>query len=196
MKKKAPVKQPLTIKKAFRASFIIHFIFFWLMLGMPLGCVPGCGGGGGKGNSKEQQKKKEGMNDPNPQERIKEKDITPTEIDLVYTKPHEKTKAEIQQEVWKQHIEECPHYFGGVGIEWGSSGVVQICYRGYPAYEAGIRAGDYILNDEPIRGEIGTSIEIRYLRDGIEHTVTVIRGKICLEDAVKEHNGEDTTINP
>jgi hypothetical protein len=82
-------------------------------------------------------------------------------------------------------------YYGGVGIEifyfvtndMDQGARVGDAIEGYPAYEAGIRAGDYILNPEELRGEIGTQVTIHLTNEtGTKSwSVTLYRDKICTE---------------
>ena len=78
------------------------------------------------------------------------------------------------------------HWYGGVGVQHsgGPSVYVQItdCPPGYPAYEAGVRVNDILLNPNDLRGEPGTPVTIMVERRGETMVFKTKRTKICTED--------------
>ena len=76
---------------------------------------------------------------------------------------------------------ECPYTYGGIGIQSGAFDVISVVYEGYAADRAGLKVGDIILSKGEIRGEPGTSIYIRVLRQGTYIDFTIIREKICYD---------------
>jgi C-terminal processing protease CtpA/Prc len=86
-----------------------------------------------------------------------------------------------RQEKAKKLKDECPFYYGGIGIsQIGNS--VGHAFEGYPAANAGIRDGDVIISDiDNIRGEVGTPVTVVVMRNGNVLTFELIRDKICVE---------------
>ena len=96
----------------------------------------------------------------------------------------EVTLVGIPKEAEKKTKEkECKDWFGGIGITWNiqNSSVIE-AFEGYPAYNAGLRAGDIIYTNGDFRGEPGTEVVINVMRNRNIFTVTLIRGKICIKD--------------
>lgn len=88
----------------------------------------------------------------------------------------------------------CQSFYIGIGIltfysvieyEGVSLEVLHISevYVGYPADRAGLRPGDYIWTDEPIKdgGPIGSPITLTVWRDGHASEMTLYRDKICTD---------------
>lgn len=76
----------------------------------------------------------------------------------------------------------CLFKYGGIGFV-GSAYVVSVTV-GYPAYRAGIRAGDTLYSDEEIVGKPGTQVKIRWHKKSNmqEYTEIVLtREEICVE---------------
>ncbi len=86
----------------------------------------------------------------------------------------------------KQHKKpktDCKAFYGGVGVTISElTGRIIQALPQYPAHRAGLRVDDVIINDASLRGTIGESVEIHYLRNGEEFIVTIVREKICTED--------------
>ena len=100
--------------------------------------------------------------------------------------------------------------YSGVGMSFYNNDdsvleVIQV-YRNSPAEEAGMKPGDIILEVDgkaftgpesteaatAIRGREGTSVTIKYRRDGKEDTVTMVRAQITVETVSYEMlEGED-----
>lgn len=94
--------------------------------------------------------------------------------------------------------DDCTDFFGGIGIT-ESQGLrsatdrtvivwVSEVHKGYPAEAAGIQVYDQILNNDEIRGKIGTKVIVRILRDGQPLDFEIIRDKICTTPP--KHKGE------
>lgn len=139
--------------------------------------------GGGKGSGSGKEKGKQGNGFDGPREQIKEK---PLEVTMVNTHVP-KSQAQVAQEKWEKHVDQCKNSFGGVGLLYfGMDGTVEKVYKNYPAYNAGVEPGDQVVNMGEIRGEIGTDVTIQVMRGSLRLDFPVKRGKICLEDAIKE----------
>lgn len=88
----------------------------------------------------------------------------------------------------------CERFYGGIGVTqsaasypMGPNNNIVVCtvtevHTGYPAYKAGIKEGDILLNFEEVRGEIGTPVTVLTRRDGRQITYHLIRDKICIDD--------------
>ncbi len=76
---------------------------------------------------------------------------------------------------------DCEDWFGGVGITHSFREIIKV-NKGYPAEKAGVKVGDIILNEEELRGEVGTEVTMLIIRDGDPLEFTFERGKICTED--------------
>ena len=100
-------------------------------------------------------------------------------------------------EEYTVYLEQMNNAYVGVGItisvlEDGSGYEVMVVNAGGPAEEAGILVGDVIIAVEGqsvrdqsstdvrnlVRGEEGTPVQITLLRDGVEMTVSAIRGQV------------------
>ena len=108
--------------------------------------------------------------------------------------------AYMSPEVYKEMQTDTKGEFGGLGIEVGmEAGVVKVIspIEDSPAYEAGVKAGDYIIkiNNEQVqgkslmeavklmRGKIGTPIEITIRRKGLKKAkvIKIIRDIIKIQ---------------
>ena len=108
--------------------------------------------------------------------------------------------AYMSPEVYKEMQTDTRGEFGGLGIEVGmEAGVVKVIspIEDSPAYEAGVKAGDYIIkiDDEQVqgkslmeavklmRGKIGTPIEITIRRKGLKKAkvIKIIRDTIKIQ---------------
>ena len=108
--------------------------------------------------------------------------------------------AYMSPEVYKEMQTDTRGEFGGLGIEVGmEAGVVKVIspIEDSPAYEAGVKAGDYIIkiDDEQVqgkslmeavklmRGKIGTPIEITIRRKGLKKSkvIKIIRDTIKIQ---------------
>lgn len=83
-----------------------------------------------------------------------------------------------------KHVEACDKSFGGVGLYLTGqqdSGMVDRVVAGYPAYNAGIQAGDrfQVVGDVSLQGEIGTAVTVLIERSGEVFRLTLTRVKIC-----------------
>lgn len=187
-------KPGLTLAKSFNLSLIVHMLPLLLLLGALPNCV-GCGQGGGGGNAEEEQKKQDGKpsNPGDPDDRqIKDKDQT-VEVEITNT-PVEKGEEQIAYEAAQKRHEECEPYFGGIGIIYNQwDGSIQKVYKYYPAWSAGLKEGDKIINVGQIRGEVGTDATVKYSRDGVVTEMKIKRGRICLEDALKENQPKEVS---
>ena len=76
---------------------------------------------------------------------------------------------------------ECPYTYGGIGIQQGRFNEISVVFQGYAADRAGLKPGDIMLYEGDIRGEPGTSIYIRVLRQSAYIDFTIIREKICYD---------------
>lgn len=117
----------------------------------------------------------------------------------IVEKPSETTEVQVElkeiklpikkRPLTKHENQDCTNFFGGVGIEIGFGTSVKTgklvafidqAFPGYPAYEAGLRPLDELLEDyDHIRGEIGTPVKLTYKNASGVHEVTLIRDKIC-----------------
>lgn len=113
---------------------------------------------------------------------------SPIDVELVEKVP-EPTQGEVEAK-WQKHLQTCAHSFGGIGADgvrlYNGSVRVKRIYNNYPADAAGLQVDDTVLNWDDIKGVVGTPVTIEVYRNGITFQVTVVRGKICLEDIVKE----------
>jgi hypothetical protein len=76
--------------------------------------------------------------------------------------------------------DKCKTFYGGIGVQ-SQVREIEAVYRGYPAHLAGIKVGDLIVSDGPIRGEIGTPVTIVIQRGMRNITFHLIRDKICTD---------------
>ncbi len=76
----------------------------------------------------------------------------------------------------------CKSYYTGIGVQHDPASCLVLSVPfGYPAYKAGIQAGDLIV--EPACGEIlgpeGTTVKIKIMRGIQVLNFYIVRGKIC-----------------
>lgn len=118
-------------------------------------------------------------------------------VSVVEVRPiEEKSKIAVDKKkkkkiVSRQEYQEndCENHYSGIGVVYegmgDSSCVVEKVGVGYPAYRAGIRAGDVLLHDEdggcPGRGPLKSLAVIRVMRNGEILTFEMYREKICSE---------------
>lgn len=80
--------------------------------------------------------------------------------------------------------DDCQEYFGGIGVEvnLNKSQVTKV-YDGYPASRAGIMRGDILIpvDGGDVRGEIGTKIILKIVRQYEVRVLELTREKICLK---------------
>lgn len=78
--------------------------------------------------------------------------------------------------------DDCKWWFGGIGLVQDGEGRVLTTPSGYPAQLGGISVGDVITSPgDEIRGEVGTEVVITYQNESGQHTVSLIRDKICID---------------
>jgi S1-C subfamily serine protease len=75
--------------------------------------------------------------------------------------------------------EACVDTFGGIGVT--GFPLIESVYEGYPAFKAGLKAGDVIHSNEEIRGKPGTKVEITVTRGDKTWTMVLIREVICVK---------------
>lgn len=103
----------------------------------------------------------------------------------------EKGEVAVNKKIENKKENTCENFYIGIGIvsnlvikndEYWL--LVNKVYETYPAYKAGIRVGDLILEKEPIRdgGPIGSVIDLVIDRNGEIFVLSVNRGKICVEN--------------
>lgn len=168
----------MTYKQALRTSLILHFVAFMLMGGFPKGCSRG------GGDSETAEHKQENNHKEEKKEEIIDKPVDqPMEITII--EETEEDRENRIARIRRKEIKECTPFFGGIGIVFDSmNGRIGKVFKYYPASDAGLQVGDRIISPPvgTIKGEIGTKVAITYLRDGIEHKVTITRGRICTKD--------------
>jgi len=81
----------------------------------------------------------------------------------------------------KSVAKECDDWYGGVGIIH-FDGVITQVPGGYPASKAGVKVGDIIIETIDLRGEPGTKVVMKFMRNGEIFNKEVIRDRICRED--------------
>ena len=82
--------------------------------------------------------------------------------------------------------QDCPNFFGGIGMEYQFDGLVTNVPGGYPAARAGILPGDILKGDTKyIRGEIGTAVNVVVIRGKKTLKFSMIREKICVAEEGK-----------
>lgn len=167
----------MTVNKALKISLFAHVITFVLLGGFPKGCHRG-----GSGDSEKQSKEQAQHKQEEKTEQILDKPSEKaTEITIIEETGEQRAKrVEVAR---RKAIAECTPFFGGIGIEHSQFGVIGRVYEYYPAYDAGLKAGDIILSRiSDIKGEIGTPVTITYKRGETINTVTFKRGRICTKD--------------
>jgi S1-C subfamily serine protease len=81
---------------------------------------------------------------------------------------------------------ECKETYGGIGVEQNfMTGELSQVFEGYPAWDAGLRAGDIIstVTGEDIRGTAGTVVILKVIKKGSSYPIrlAVTRGDVCYE---------------
>jgi hypothetical protein len=156
------------MKRAFSLSSLLHLLVL-LLFTLPF-VLPGCGSGSGK-------KKGEG---PNEKTKLTEPGIQDGFMEIL-------SEGEVpipDKKVGK----DCKDSFGGIGVVMNlGSGMVMEAPEWNPAYKAGIRVGDIILNNEDIKGPPGTTVEVLVTRDNAHIlTFNIVREIICYRTEEKE----------
>lgn len=155
-----------------KASLFIHILPIALLL-----LLSGNGGNSSTKGKKEKEDKKKIADKADP---IEVKIVTMDDL-AVGNKEKEKEK----EKEHKKNEKSCKDSYGGIGIYYNyDTGRIIKAYPGYPAYEAGIRDGDFLIGPRAgdISGEEGTAVSITYEGSNGVKTISVIRGKICLEE--------------
>jgi len=121
-----------------------------------------------------------------------EREVIPNiEVNVIEKEPvtEEKAADKPARKKVAQPTDECPNYYGGIGVRTGRGGVVTDVYQGYPAFEVGIHVGDIILTGmDEVKGTPGTQVTVKVLQDGETYEVDFIRAKICYEDNSEPEN--------
>jgi hypothetical protein len=124
---------------------------------------------------------------PKPVEMMKVTPEVQAEIDKQDNKMklEEKKKKELAERKKKEQ-KDCPYFFGGIGVilheEYNVDiqqyiGIVLRVVEGYPADQAGIMEGDYILDD--VTGPVGEVVNFRIMHNGELRELSLVREKIC-----------------
>lgn len=90
-----------------------------------------------------------------------------------------KTPEIIPQTTKGDTIKPCDDFYYGIGFIHGQGGEVLSVYEGYPAYEGGLRRGDYVLNIDDIPHQDGVSFVLIFQRDNITIERPMTSRKIC-----------------
>ena len=157
------MKQKQRLAWAFLASAIIHSaLFFSLTL---------------KGELLNSQKEESDANNQGHNSKTINVEILPKPMPAKQQFTEPETTLEIERVTNSQ---DCPNFFGGIGIRHNRLGVILKVINRYPASRAGILPGDILLGDtEYIRGEIGTAVDVTVLRGEKTLKFSMIREKIC-----------------
>lgn len=128
------------------------------------------------------------------------KTIIPKQIEIELVEPIPSVGSELptpippkQEQVTNEGIKECfgNNWYGGVGITIGSDRIIAVVAPGYPAAQAGLKAGDQIVSSEnslgfsvDLRGDPGSEVFIEVFRPITRETLTLtlVRAKICTEE--------------
>jgi len=158
-------------------SLAIHALLAGILLIAHLGGS----GSGGNGDEAKEQAKEEGKPDKEESDIIPKEKKAPLEVEIV-----ERVEGLTKKKPTPKHAEDkCPDFFGGIGVQYSNvePGLIIDVPSGYPAEDAGIRAGDRIIAPQlgKIRGEVGTEVVVTYISSDGEHTVTLVRDKICID---------------
>jgi len=173
-------KVKVRILLAALVSLLIHLVFMYTMTG--------------NGNGKNGQPGQGGQNQPQPPIKIVIKGADkPSEKKKAELKPAEDTKSKVVQPKKKKKkpkkvTEDKPKgrdcekdgWYGGIGIVMAGQFVGET-YEGYPAQKNGLLKGDLIIepSDGQIRGEPGTTINMKILRGSQLLIKNFKREKIC-----------------
>lgn len=115
----------------------------------------------------------------------------PMEVTLMTnTQPDTReTVLEKSDFILPKDLKECPKgniRFGGIGLQFEAQTKpetykIQIIPKGYPASKSDLRIGDIIEgNPHRFRGEIGTKVQVDYIRNGVKKSVILTRVEICV----------------
>jgi hypothetical protein len=182
-KKRLPAspKPPINLEKSSSISLFAHILVLWIAFGMPTGCNSGkCGSGSGD--------HKGGGVASHDDRGIKEKKLDPIKVEISNRHIEKGGEQKAYEAAQKKH-EECKPFFGGIGITYAVyDETILNVYKYYPAWSVGLMIGDHITMEDylKIKGEVGTELTLPYVRDGVKYEVTIRRGRICLEDSIKE----------
>jgi len=149
-------------------SFILHASMFIILL--PIGCGSGDGNGGGPDNDPGKIAPKASKEEVEINFEVVEGGIEVAEQEVKET---------------QQGLKDCvgDAWYGGIGIinDYTEESVREV-YEGYPAANAGMKAGDVIVyqSESDIRGEPGTIIIIKVRRGDNTLTFSIMRDKICI----------------
>lgn len=157
------MKQKRRLALGFLASAIIHSaLFFSLTL---------------KGELLNSQKEESDANNQGHNSKTINVEILPKPMPAKQQFTEPETTLEIERVTNSQ---DCPNFFGGIGIRHSRDGFILKVVKGYPASRAGILPGDILSGDtEYIRGEIGTAVDVTVLRGEKTLKFSMIREKIC-----------------
>jgi hypothetical protein len=175
------------MKRAITISAMMHVMAMWLMVGAPIGCTRGGSGSPQAAHSEEEQDQHQAEND---EQRIKDLE-QPMEVEIVERPPQpEKSAEQIAFEKLQEERSKCEPFFGGIGVtlkrDDDLNQIADKVHRYYPAEQAGIKPGDVILTPVyKMKGEVGTPVTIEVIRNGIQFSVTMTRGRICLTEVLK-----------
>ncbi len=159
------------MKKELSVSVLLHSLPFLLLLLV----------GGGSGNGKLKDGEKEGEGEGGNRKMIvpagQDEELTTVSVTILHKKPLRRPNNEDKP---------CTGtFYGGIGINHDLyTNQVTKVVKGYPAFKAGLLAGDILLlPPDKILGEPGTTLVIPFLRGNEQHSVTVTRAKICTSDS-------------
>ncbi len=79
----------------------------------------------------------------------------------------------------------CDSEFGGIGVSYwhdGENVIIEEVFKDYPAHKSGIRTGDIIpnLGPESMRGDAGSYLSVKVIRQGKSFTLKIKRVTICI----------------
>lgn len=158
--------------RALTASLALHLLPFLLLLVLA-GGGQGDGDQKGKGNATDDSVNVEIIEMPEP-------------VDVATVKKKEKGPGEDLPE--EPEKKECSRHYEGIGVSinlFGKAGWEQVeeVPRGYPAYRAGLRKGDFVRNVHGgrIRGPKGTVVTLEVMRGNQTFFLDVTREEICYE---------------
>lgn len=143
----------MNFKKSLSISLLIHAIPLFLLL-LTVASTPS--------NSKPNSSRKTEFTPP-PNEYVS--------VDVITVKMPQKA-SKLTKEAPR-----CDKWYGGVGLTH-SLGRVTSAPEYYPAFIAGVRQNDFLLNDD-LKGEVGTEVIIQVLRGNDILKFVAIRAKIC-----------------
>lgn len=107
----------------------------------------------------------------------KQPEIEASETEVLVADPADTPRTDSQ---------DCPNFFGGIGMEYRLDGLVTNVPDGYPAARAGILPGDILKGDTKyIRGKIGTAVDVVVIRGKKTLKFSMIREKICIGEVGK-----------